>query len=111
MVRTWLRGRRVPGSKPDSIEDPLSMGSLTWKSYAVVKRPPVGATRKIIEGAPAQASSSSSDCGSKSLGPSQNSPRVASKRGVKIIKLNCIDISIQDYSSSQRRGYFAVHRH
>ncbi|GBN23560.1 hypothetical protein AVEN_233681-1 [Araneus ventricosus] len=42
------------------------------------------------EGVPAQASSSSSDGGSKLRGPSQNSPRVSLERDVNITKLNCV---------------------
>ncbi|GBM73394.1 hypothetical protein AVEN_25053-1 [Araneus ventricosus] len=56
---------------PDSTEDPPCMG-------------PVG---KFGEGVPAQVSSSSSDRDSKLRGPSQNSPRVASKRDVNITNL------------------------
>ncbi|GBM00491.1 hypothetical protein AVEN_111722-1 [Araneus ventricosus] len=41
---------------------------------------------------PAQVSSSSTDLGSKLRGPSQSSPRVASKRGVDITKLNLLSL-------------------
>ncbi|GBN32152.1 hypothetical protein AVEN_136391-1, partial [Araneus ventricosus] len=47
-----------------------------------------GVVRKFGEEVPAQVSSSSSDRGSKIRGPSQNSPRVASKRNVTITKLS-----------------------
>ncbi|GBO08778.1 hypothetical protein AVEN_51152-1 [Araneus ventricosus] len=60
---------------------------LHAKSYAVVKRPPGGVARKFGEGVPAQASSSSSDRGSKLRGPSQNSSRVASKRDIPKLNL------------------------
>ncbi|GBM55587.1 hypothetical protein AVEN_74542-1 [Araneus ventricosus] len=40
-------------------------GLLHAKSYVVAKRPPVGVVRKFGEEAPAQVSSSSSDCFSK----------------------------------------------
>ncbi|GBN18520.1 hypothetical protein AVEN_163572-1 [Araneus ventricosus] len=73
------------GSKPDSTEYLPCMGP---KSNVVAKRPPVGVTGKFGEGVPAQVSFSSSDRGSKLRGPSQNSPRVASKRDVNITKLN-----------------------
>ncbi|GBN05870.1 Aspartyl/asparaginyl beta-hydroxylase [Araneus ventricosus] len=63
-------------------------GLLHVKSYVVVKRPPVGVAWKFGEGVPARVSSSSSDRGSKLRGPSQNSPRVASKRDINITKLN-----------------------
>ncbi|GBM92968.1 hypothetical protein AVEN_203924-1 [Araneus ventricosus] len=42
---------------------------LHAKSYVVAKRPTVGVAWKFGEGVPAQASSSSSDCGSKLRGP------------------------------------------
>ncbi|GBN90533.1 hypothetical protein AVEN_209697-1 [Araneus ventricosus] len=63
-------------------------GLLHAKSYAVAKRPPVGVARKCGEGVPTQASSSSSDRGSRLRGPSQNGLRVASKRDVNITKPN-----------------------
>ncbi|GBN08657.1 hypothetical protein AVEN_257547-1 [Araneus ventricosus] len=68
---------------------PMKIHLLHVKSYVVAKCPPVGVAWKFGEGVPAQKSSSSSDCGSKLRGPSQNSPRVASKRDVNITKLNC----------------------
>ncbi|GBN13220.1 hypothetical protein AVEN_113910-1 [Araneus ventricosus] len=43
MVRSRLQGRRVPGSKPYSIEDPPCMGLLHTKSYVLAKCPPAGA--------------------------------------------------------------------
>ncbi|GBL90557.1 hypothetical protein AVEN_179468-1 [Araneus ventricosus] len=64
------------------------LGLLHVKSY--VREPSVlplvwcGSSEK--EGVPAQVSSSSSDQGSKLRDPSQNSPRVASKRDVNITK-------------------------
>ncbi|GBL81436.1 hypothetical protein AVEN_143715-1 [Araneus ventricosus] len=63
---------------------------LHAKSYAVIKRPPTGTVLKFGEWSrvPAQASSSSSGRGSKFRGASQNSPCVASKHDVNIIKLN-----------------------
>ncbi|GBM78922.1 hypothetical protein AVEN_62280-1, partial [Araneus ventricosus] len=57
-------------------------GLLHAKSCVVAKRPPVGVAWKLGEGVRAQVSSSSSDRDSKLRGPSQNSPRVASKRDV-----------------------------
>ncbi|GBL96939.1 hypothetical protein AVEN_182519-1 [Araneus ventricosus] len=82
VVRSRLWGLKIPGSKLDSTEDPPCMDLLHAKSYVVAKRPPVGVARKFGEGMPAQVSSSSTDRASKSLGPSHNSPRVASKRDV-----------------------------
>ncbi|GBM76070.1 hypothetical protein AVEN_167490-1 [Araneus ventricosus] len=49
------------------------MAALAWRG-------------NLERGVPAQVSSSSSDRGSKLRGPSQNSPRVASKRDVNITK-------------------------
>ncbi|GBM09970.1 hypothetical protein AVEN_86842-1 [Araneus ventricosus] len=60
------------------------MGPAARKSQVVAKRPRVGVVRKLGEGATAQMSSTSSDRRSKVRGPSQNSPRIASKRcGIK----------------------------
>ncbi|GBL92565.1 hypothetical protein AVEN_123752-1 [Araneus ventricosus] len=78
----------VPGSKPDSIEGPPCM----WVWYTLnhpygAKYSPVGVVRKLRYGVPAQVSSSSSDRDSKLRGPSQNSPRAASKRDVNKTKL------------------------
>ncbi|GBL80711.1 hypothetical protein AVEN_70452-1, partial [Araneus ventricosus] len=56
------------------------------KSESWAKRPPAGVERKLGEGALAQVVSSSSDRCSKLRGPSQNSPRVASKRNVNKTK-------------------------
>ncbi|GBN07393.1 hypothetical protein AVEN_10064-1, partial [Araneus ventricosus] len=89
VVRSRLWGQWVPGSRPDSTEDPpCTRGLLHAKSYVVAKRPPAGVAWKLGEGVPAQVPSSSSDRGSKLRGPSQNSPRVASKQDVNITKLN-----------------------
>ncbi|GBM79067.1 hypothetical protein AVEN_86078-1 [Araneus ventricosus] len=64
------------------------------------KRPPIGVVRKFGDGVPAQVSSSSSDRGPKLRCQSQESPRVASKRGVNITKLNnfdCPDINEEEF--------------
>ncbi|GBN72378.1 hypothetical protein AVEN_76571-1 [Araneus ventricosus] len=58
----------------------------------MAKRPPAGVAWKFGEGVPAQVSSSSSDRDSKLRGPSQNSPRVASKRDVNITKTKLREI-------------------
>ncbi|GBM00983.1 hypothetical protein AVEN_55499-1 [Araneus ventricosus] len=84
VVRPRPRDRRAAGPKPDSTEDQRAWGPLHAKSYAVAKRPPVSVAWKLGEGVPAQVSSSSSDSGSKLLGPSLNSPRVASKLDVNL---------------------------
>ncbi|GBO08150.1 hypothetical protein AVEN_18877-1 [Araneus ventricosus] len=65
VVRSRVWGRRVPGSRPDSTEDPRVWCLLHDKSYVVAKRPPVGVAWKFEEGVPAQMSSSSSYRGSK----------------------------------------------
>ncbi|GBN24777.1 hypothetical protein AVEN_11509-1 [Araneus ventricosus] len=85
VVSSRLWGRRVPVSKPDSTEDPLVWGPLHVISYVVAKRPSI--CMEVWRGVPAQVSSSHSDHRSKFRGPSQNSPRVASKRDVNITKL------------------------
>ncbi|GBO16526.1 hypothetical protein AVEN_70928-1 [Araneus ventricosus] len=59
-------------------------GPLHAKSYVVAIRPPAAVVRKFGEGAPAQASSSSSDRGSKLRGSSLNNLPIASKRNVNI---------------------------
>ncbi|GBN65780.1 hypothetical protein AVEN_17838-1 [Araneus ventricosus] len=72
-------------------------GPLHAKSYVAAKRSPAAVARKFGEGVPAQVSSSSSDRGSNLRGPSQNSPRVASKRDVNITKLNQIGEGMIDF--------------
>ncbi|GBN78424.1 hypothetical protein AVEN_154856-1 [Araneus ventricosus] len=64
------------------------VGLLLVKTYEGVKRPRVDVVRKFEEGVPVQVSSSASYRGSKLRGPSQKSPRVASKRDVNITKLS-----------------------
>ncbi|GBM07118.1 hypothetical protein AVEN_177082-1 [Araneus ventricosus] len=87
VATTWLWSRRVPGSKPDVTEDPPCMGACcklnhTWcpNVLRLVRR------GRLERWLPAQASPS--DRGSKLRGPSQNSPRVASKRDFNITNLN-----------------------
>ncbi|GBO00774.1 hypothetical protein AVEN_110770-1 [Araneus ventricosus] len=87
MSRHWGRGLQV--RNPIPLKICRVWGLLHAKSYVVAKRPPAGVAWKLREGAPTQVSCSSSDRGSKLRGPSQNSPRVASKRDVNIAKLNC----------------------
>ncbi|GBN35364.1 hypothetical protein AVEN_225762-1 [Araneus ventricosus] len=87
------RGGLVAGSR-FQVRNPIPLkihrvwGPLHAKSYVVAKRPPVGVTWKFGEGVPTQVSSKTSDRGSKLRVPSQNRPRVASKREVNITKLN-----------------------
>ncbi|GBO38926.1 hypothetical protein AVEN_240257-1 [Araneus ventricosus] len=96
-VRSRLRGRRLPGLKTDSTEDPPCMRPVV--SYVVAKRSSAGVVQKFGEEVPAQVSSSSSDRGSKLRGLSQNSSRVASKRDVNITKLIHKSSRIQNYSN------------
>ncbi|GBM71419.1 hypothetical protein AVEN_185725-1 [Araneus ventricosus] len=79
VVRSRPQGRKVPGSKPDSTEEPPR--KRVWCTLNPSR--PFGERR-----ATAQVSSSSSDRGSKVRGPSQNSPRVASKPDVVVTKLS-----------------------
>ncbi|GBL72603.1 hypothetical protein AVEN_127866-1 [Araneus ventricosus] len=82
------------GAEGFQVQNPIPLkirrvwGLLHVKSYVVAKRPLVGVAWKFGEGVTAQVSSSSPDRGSKLRGPSENSPRVASKRDVNITKPN-----------------------
>ncbi|GBL74558.1 hypothetical protein AVEN_235476-1 [Araneus ventricosus] len=87
VVRSRPQGKRLPGSKPDFTENTPCMGLLQAKSYVVANRPPACVVRKFGEEVPAQMSSSS-DQGSKSRRPSENSLLVASKWDVNVTKLN-----------------------
>ncbi|GBO29151.1 hypothetical protein AVEN_169859-1 [Araneus ventricosus] len=88
VVRSRLWGRRVP--IPTKIR--RVWGLLHSKSHVVAKHPLVSVAWKLGEGVPAQVSSSSSDRGLKLRGPSQNSPRVASKRDVNMPNNNTVTI-------------------
>ncbi|GBM98200.1 hypothetical protein AVEN_268130-1 [Araneus ventricosus] len=81
--------RRVPVSKPDSSKEPPCVRAwckLILTSPNVLQSVWCGSLKRE---APAQASSSSSDHGSKLRDPSpKNSPHVAPKRDVNISKLN-----------------------
>ncbi|GBL96748.1 hypothetical protein AVEN_111877-1 [Araneus ventricosus] len=77
------RSRKAPGSKPASTEDPPCIGAAARQ---IMRRepnvlPPVRCLSLERRLPP-------TDLGSKLRGPSQNSPRVASKRDVNITKLN-----------------------
>ncbi|GBN79373.1 hypothetical protein AVEN_82288-1 [Araneus ventricosus] len=50
VVRSRLWGRRVPGSKPDSSEDPLCMGPATRQIMRMAKLPPVRVAWKLGDG-------------------------------------------------------------
>ncbi|GBL94977.1 hypothetical protein AVEN_187489-1 [Araneus ventricosus] len=47
VIRSRLRGRRIPGSKLDSTENPPYAGLLHAKSYVGAKCPPAGAVWKF----------------------------------------------------------------
>ncbi|GBL75310.1 hypothetical protein AVEN_194527-1 [Araneus ventricosus] len=64
----------------------LQNGTRGRGGLVSVKRTPAGMVRKFGEGVPDHKSFSSSDRDSKLRGPSQNSPRVASKRDVSATK-------------------------
>ncbi|GBN06138.1 hypothetical protein AVEN_19595-1 [Araneus ventricosus] len=78
----WSSGKiwssEPEGWRHDSTEDPLCMCACCTSNH------PVGVVRKLEMGVPAQVSSSSSDHGSELQGPSQKSPRVASRRDINI---------------------------
>ncbi|GBM28655.1 hypothetical protein AVEN_629-1 [Araneus ventricosus] len=63
---------------------------------------------KFGEGVPAQVSSSSSDRGSKLRGPSQNSPRVASKRDINITKPLSVGMSNEGVKVPLTDAHFLV---
>ncbi|GBM58564.1 hypothetical protein AVEN_74802-1 [Araneus ventricosus] len=87
VVRSRFWGRRVPGSKPDSTEDPPYMKPVACQIIRSGQPPSRWCDVEGWRGeGPAQASSSSSHSGSKLRVPSQNSPRVASKRDVNVTK-------------------------
>ncbi|GBM91094.1 hypothetical protein AVEN_135113-1 [Araneus ventricosus] len=81
-----LEGFQVRNPVPLNIH--LVLDLLNIKSYGGVHRPPSGVVRKFGGGLPVEVSSSSSDHGSKLRGPSQNSLRVASERGVNLFSRN-----------------------
>ncbi|GBM75416.1 hypothetical protein AVEN_119957-1 [Araneus ventricosus] len=92
VARCRPTGRRAQGSKPDDTADTQCIGTVDphigYRACCmhVVKHPPTGVVRKFEEGVSTQVSSSSSDRGLR--GPSQNIPRVASRRDVNKAKLN-----------------------
>ncbi|GBL94265.1 hypothetical protein AVEN_16791-1 [Araneus ventricosus] len=80
VVSIRLQGRRAPVLKLDSTQDLPCMRDCCKLHHAQwVKRPPAVVVRKFGQRVPSQMSSSSSDSGSILRGPTQNSPRVASK--------------------------------
>ncbi|GBN18105.1 hypothetical protein AVEN_145696-1, partial [Araneus ventricosus] len=80
VVRSRLQGQRVPGSRPDSIQElPCKRVWCTLSSLEPDVLPLV--RRERLE---RWVSPSSSDHGSKLRGPFQNSPRAATKYNVDI---------------------------
>ncbi|GBM10170.1 hypothetical protein AVEN_258770-1 [Araneus ventricosus] len=86
------RGKDAFGAGGSQVRNPIRSAFyvVLWhaKSYVVAKLRPAGVMWMSGEGVPAQMYCSSSDRGSKLQDSSQNSPCVASKRDVNIIKLN-----------------------
>ncbi|GBN64827.1 hypothetical protein AVEN_74602-1 [Araneus ventricosus] len=79
VVRSQFRSRSVPGSKPNSTDDPPCMcgiGALQIQRRGSKSSPLAGVMQKFGKGVIAQPSSSDYD--SKLQAPSQNSPRAAS---------------------------------
>ncbi|GBO16474.1 hypothetical protein AVEN_96583-1 [Araneus ventricosus] len=85
VVRSRLRAGGVQARNPIPLTILYVWDLLHVKSYVMAKSPsPLVWCGSLEEGVTAQVSSSSSDCGSKLRGLSQNSRRVASKRDVNI---------------------------
>ncbi|GBO13886.1 hypothetical protein AVEN_207571-1 [Araneus ventricosus] len=82
-------GQRIPGLKPDSTENTpfmwacCALNHTQWPNVL-----PLVWCGSLERRMPAHVPFSSSDRSSKLRGPSQNLPRVASKRDVYITKLN-----------------------
>ncbi|GBM99564.1 hypothetical protein AVEN_214963-1, partial [Araneus ventricosus] len=65
-VRSWFRGQRVPGSKPDSTAYPPDLWALMHvKAYVEGQASSRWCGAEVWKGAPAEVSSSSSDRGAK----------------------------------------------
>ncbi|GBM77925.1 hypothetical protein AVEN_89588-1 [Araneus ventricosus] len=89
VVKSLPRGRRAPGSKPDSTEDLSCIGPVARQIIPILPNVlPLMWCESLERGMPAQVSSSSSDRGSKLRGPSQTSSRAAEKYDVIITRLN-----------------------
>ncbi|GBM86837.1 hypothetical protein AVEN_225059-1 [Araneus ventricosus] len=88
VIRCLLWGLRAPGSKPDSTEDLQCIGPVARQIIRSGSNIlPLVWCGSLERQVPARVSPSSSDHGLKLRGPSQNSPRVASKWDVNITKL------------------------
>ncbi|GBM86279.1 hypothetical protein AVEN_79806-1 [Araneus ventricosus] len=88
MVRSQFQGRKVPGSKPNSNKDPRCTERKASAGNIRSREPSRWRYGSLVRGPPAQLPSSSSDHGSECRSPSQNSPRLASKRGTSLTKLS-----------------------
>ncbi|GBL86385.1 hypothetical protein AVEN_164555-1 [Araneus ventricosus] len=81
-------GRKFPGSKPNSTENPPCMWACCMLNHKQrTTRPPAGVVRNLGQGVPAQASSSSYESVLKLQDPSQNIPCIASKRDINTTEL------------------------
>ncbi|GBM95146.1 hypothetical protein AVEN_168495-1 [Araneus ventricosus] len=90
VVRFWLQGPRVPGSRPHSTEDqPCMLARCTLIHIPRVKHPPAGVVWNFREGVPAQVPSSLSDLCSKLQDQCRNSHLVL--RNGTFIKLKLED--------------------
>ncbi|GBO11745.1 hypothetical protein AVEN_216121-1 [Araneus ventricosus] len=49
VVKSWIRGQRIRGSKPDFTRVPPCVGLLDAKSNVLAKHPPAGQMRKFGE--------------------------------------------------------------
>ncbi|GBM10586.1 hypothetical protein AVEN_144258-1 [Araneus ventricosus] len=89
----WSRGRRTPGSKPDSSENPArARARCTIDPTPWAKSPPANAPRKLGERSANSGAAPSSDRKSKLRGLSQISPLAASKWDVNITKLKIAEL-------------------
>ncbi|GBO08868.1 hypothetical protein AVEN_184268-1 [Araneus ventricosus] len=84
----WPSGK-ISASGPESTKEPACIGPVHANSYVGDQTSSRWCGSEVWRvGVPALVSSSSSDRSSKLRGSYQNSPRVASKRDVNIIKLS-----------------------
>ncbi|GBM99920.1 hypothetical protein AVEN_248277-1 [Araneus ventricosus] len=81
VVRSGLWGRRAPGPKQDSIEDPPCMGPAARQTILSGQTSSRWCGGKLGEEMPEKVSFSSSGCGWKLQDLSQNSLHAASKTG------------------------------
>ncbi|GBM80421.1 hypothetical protein AVEN_21270-1 [Araneus ventricosus] len=87
MVRSQFQSRKIPGSKFNSTKDPRCTGRMTGARNIRSREPCRWRYGSLERGPSSQLPSSSSDHGSECRSPSQNGPRVPSKRGTSVTKL------------------------